>query len=117
MAFWLTHTFSLNFISFSSNIKAESQHKNTHTHSYLLQFAIAGANKRHGVAMVVIRRHRGHAIVLVDEERDTLNGAGPPQRLVEVLATEVIVDLQRLEGGGKGKMRNYKNIQASRSIK
>lgn len=69
--------------------------------SYLLHFAIPRANKRHGVAAVVVRRHRGHAIVFVDEERGALDGAGSPQRLVEVLAAEVIVYLQRLEEGRK----------------
>lgn len=64
--------------------------------TYLLQFAIARAYKSHGVAAVVIRRHWGHAIVFVDKKRDTFNSTGSPQRLVEVLTTEVIIDLQRL---------------------
>lgn len=61
--------------------------------SYLLQFAIACANKSHGVAAVVICRHRGHAIIFVDKEGGALDGAGSTQRLVEVLAAEVIVYL------------------------
>lgn len=64
--------------------------------TYLLQFAISRANESHGVAAVVIRRHWGHAIVFVGKKRDTFNGTGSPQRLVEVLTTEVIIDLQRL---------------------
>lgn len=70
---------------------------------YLLELSITRAHKRHGVASVVVRRHRGHAILLVYVERNALNGAGPPQRLVEVLTAEVVVDLQRLEGGGEQK--------------
>lgn len=67
--------------------------------AYLLEFAVARAHEGHRVAAVVVRRHRGHAVVFVDEERDALDGAGAPQRLVEVLTAEVVVDLQRLEGG------------------
>ena len=77
-------------------------------HSYLLQFAIPCANKSHGVATVVVCRHRGHAIIFVDEERDALDGAGSPQRLVEVLAAEVIVYLKRLEEGEK-KQKWFRN--------
>lgn len=83
--------------------------------SYLFQFAISRANKSHGVAAVVVRRHWGHAIIFVDEEGGALNGAGSPQRLVEVLTTEIIVYLQRLEGRRKNNnhTRGNKNVQNS----
>lgn len=73
--------------------------------SYLLQFAIPCANKSHGVTTVVVSRHRGHSIIFVDEERDALDCAGSPQRLVEVLAAEIIVYLQWLEEGEREKKR------------
>lgn len=78
------------------NWKSTNKKKNIY-YSYLLQFAIACADKSHSVATVVISCHRGHAIIFVDEERDALNGAGSSQGLVEVLATEVVIYLQRLE--------------------
>lgn len=46
-------------------------------HSYLLKFAISRSHKSHSVAAVIIRRHRGHAIIFIYEERDPFNGAGP----------------------------------------
>lgn len=64
--------------------------------SYLLQFAVPRADKRHRVAAVVVRRHRGHPVVFVDEEGGAFDGAGAPQWLIEVLAAEVVVYLQRL---------------------
>ena len=51
--------------------------------------------------MVIVRCYGGHAIIFVDEEGDALDGAGSPQRLVEVLTAEVIVYLQWLEEGRK----------------
>lgn len=66
-------------------------------HSYLLEFAISRSHKRHGVAAVIVSRHRRHAIVFIYEEGDAFNGAGPTQGLVEVLTAEVIIYLQWLE--------------------
>ena len=75
---------------------------------YLLHFAIACANKGHSVATVIVGGHWGHAIVLIDEEWGTLDGAGPTKRLVEVLATEVVINLKRLVKRKKEVFRNRK---------
>lgn len=68
---------------------------------YLLYSAIARAGEGHGVAAVIVGGHRGQAVILVDEERYPFYGAGPAQRLVKVLAAEVVVDLKRLNERGE----------------
>lgn len=68
---------------------------------YLLYPAVARAGKGHGVAAVIVGGHRGQAVILVDEERYPFYGAGPAQRLVKVLAAEVVVDLKRLNERGE----------------
>lgn len=60
----------------AGNIKKKIQYPEAN--AYLLQFAVACADKSHRVAAIVIRRHRGHAVVFVDKERDSLDGAGSP---------------------------------------
>lgn len=85
----------------------------THTHpqtlhkAYLLHASAAGASERHSVPTVVIGGHRGHAVILVHVKWDALDGAGAPERLIEVLAAEVIIYLQRLvyRGGRERKRR------------
>lgn len=72
------------------------QKKTTSSRSYLLHAPAAGTGKSHRVASVIVGRHRCHAIVLVHVEGDALDGAGATERLVEVLAAEVVIYLQRL---------------------
>lgn len=90
-----TKTTNILFNERKQDIKQTGWHEDNK--SYLLQFASARANEGHSVAAVVVCRHWGHAVVFVDEEGGALNGAGSPQGLVEVLAAEVIVYLQRLQ--------------------
>lgn len=71
-------------------------HTQTFHKAYLLHASAAGASERHSVPTVVIGCHRGHAVILVHVKWDALDGAGAPERLIEVLAAEVIIYLQRL---------------------
>ena len=67
----------------------------------LADAATARAGEHHGAAPVVIGSHGGQAVVLVHEQGRALDRDCAPQRLVEVLPTEIIVDLQGLwEGRG-----------------
>lgn len=66
----------------------------------LADAATASASKHHGAAPVVVGSHGSQAVVLVHKQRCALDGDRAPQRLVEVLSAEVIVNLQRLWGGG-----------------
>lgn len=82
--------------------------------AYLLNTSAACAGEGHSVAAVFIGCHRRHTIVLVHEQRETLDGAGPPQGLVEVLPTEVIVYLEWLHrGGGLERDRDRKRDKES----
>lgn len=55
--------------------------------------ATSSASEDHGVAPVVIGSHGGQAILLVHKQGRALYGDRASQRLVEVLPTEVVVDL------------------------
>ena len=46
--------------------------------AYLLEVSIARPGKGHCVAVVLVGRHGCHAVVLVHEEGDALDGAGAP---------------------------------------
>lgn len=61
--------------------------------SYLFQAAGARSREHYGVAAVVVRRHRGHSVILIYEQWNALDGAGATQRLVEVLPAEIVVNL------------------------
>lgn len=62
----------------------------------LADAAAARAGEYHSAAPVVIGSHSSQAVVLVHKQRQALNGDRAPQRLVEVLPAEVIIDLQGL---------------------
>lgn len=64
--------------------------------SDLADSATARASKNHGAALVVIGRHGSQAIFLVHKKGCALDGDRAPQWLVEVLPTEVIINLQGL---------------------
>ena len=68
----------------------------------LADAAAARAGKHHGAAPVVVGRHSSQAVILVHEQGGALDRDRAPQRLVEILATEIIVDLQWLCGKGEG---------------
>lgn len=71
--------------------------------AYLFHPPAARAREHHCVSTVVVSRHGGHAIILVHVQWDALDGSGAPQRLIEVLAAEIVVDLQWLGSGGQKK--------------
>lgn len=62
----------------------------------LADAAAARAGKHHSAAPVVVGGHSGQAIILVHEEGSALDRDRAPQGLVEVLATEIVIDLQGL---------------------
>lgn len=59
----------------------------------LSDVATSCASEHHGVAPVVIGSHGSQAILLVHKQGHALNSNRAPQRLVEVLPAEVIIDL------------------------
>lgn len=62
----------------------------------LADAAAASASKNHGAALVVIGSYSSQAIILVHKKGCALDGDRAPQWLVEVLPTEVVIDLQGL---------------------
>lgn len=80
--------------------------------AYLLYASAASAGKCHGVSSVVVRRHRGHAVIFVHVKWKSFDGFCTSERLVEVLAAEVVVYLQRLLcKGTHKKKKQLENIQ------
>lgn len=67
-----------------------------HSQSDLSNAATSSASEYHSVAPVVIGSHGGQAILLVHKQGHALYSNRASQWLVEVLPTEVIVDLQGL---------------------
>lgn len=72
--------------------------------SYLFDLAAPCACKDDGLSSVVIGSHRGHPVLLIHKERGPLDGDGPAQRLVKILAAEVVINLQRLSEEKRGEM-------------
>lgn len=64
--------------------------------SYLFDLPAPCACKDDSLSSVVIGSHRGHPILLIHKKRGPLDGDSPTQRLVKILATEIVVDLQWL---------------------
>lgn len=85
----------------------------------LTDVATARASKHHGAAPVVIGGHSSQAIVLVHEQGCALNGDCASQGLVEVLPTEVIIDLQGLQEtqGERRAVNTFSRAQATPAIR
>lgn len=64
----------------------------------LADAAASCAHEHHSAAPIVVGGHGGQAIILVHEQGRTLDGDCATQWLVEVLPTEVVVNLQGLWG-------------------
>lgn len=80
--------------------------------AYLLYVSAASAGKCHGVSSVVVRRHRGHAVIFVHVKRKSFDGFCTSERLVEVLAAEIVIYLQGLLcKGTHRKTKQLENIQ------
>lgn len=74
--------------------------------SYLLETSALGADKGDAVAVVDVGGHRGHAVTGLGVQSVTCDQLGTAERLVDVQATEGVVDWYRLEKKEKeGKMK------------
>lgn len=76
-----------------------ARHHPPQLHPYLFDLPTPRAREDDGLAPVVVGGHRGHPVLLVHEQRRPLDGDGPAQRLVKILPTEIVVDLQGLREG------------------
>lgn len=79
------------------NRKIHQQQQLTNS-SHLLQPSISGAEEDHVVSVVDVGGDRGQPVPALGEHRPTRHQLGPPQRLVDIQATEVVIDGHRLQG-------------------
>lgn len=68
---------------------------------YLLELSALGAQEDHTVAVVDVGGDRGQSVPALGEHSLTRHQLGPPQRLVYVQATEMVIDGNRLQTDGE----------------
>lgn len=77
----------------------------------LADVAVACASKNHSAALVVIGSHGSQAIFLVHKKGCALDGDRAPQRLVEVLPTEVVINLEGLLRSSKVSIHKHLSLE------